>query len=450
MNMKRPLPLLIIAFLWLVSATPVWATQQVTLHEALSATLLERPMVQASAAEVAVAAAGLQEQSSRYLPRLTLSERFVRTDEPGGSLFISLNQKRLKLTQDADDYNDPPARSDFETRLTLSQPLFDPDLNFDRERAKLKWETAGALDERRREDAALATLQAYLAVQQGHAGLGWAEQSLEETEELVAMAREREKAGTGLRADTLRSEVLRNDARRQLLIAGNALLSAQRRLALAIGRVDGEVDIAEPVLVDGLPLPDAGASMQRGDLTALSKAVSGAELAARQVKAAYLPRVGLQASYVRHEQDLSFSDNNEAWSVSAGLEWLLFDAGERSSALAGARARQRALEFHQSEENRQARFAVAEALQQSAEAVARLELARSSLAAAEAGRNLTSPRYAAGLASLSDLLAVQTELARVRSELAAAETNLLSTRANVYYAQGTLLQALLPESEIHP
>jgi outer membrane protein TolC len=77
-------------------------------------------------------------------------------------------------------------------------------------------------------------------------------------------------------------------------------------------------------------------------------------------------------------------------------------------------------------------------------------MAKSSLAAAEAGRDLTSPRYAAGLASLSDLLAVQTELARVRNELAAAETNLLSTRANVYYAQGTLLQALLPESEIHP
>ena len=163
-----------------------------------------------------------------------------------------------------------------------------------------------------------------------------------------------------------------------------------------------------------------------------------------------MPRVGLQASYVRHEKDLSFDENADAWSVTAGLEWLLFDAGERSSALAGARARQRALELRQNEKNRQARFAVAEALQKSAEATAQLELTRSSLAAAEAGRDLLSPRYTAGLASLSDLLAVQTELARVRSELADAETGLLSARANVYYAQGTLLQALIPESETRP
>ncbi len=450
MKMKPSLLPLILVPLWLVSAIPVWAVEQVTLFEALSATLQEQPTVLSAAAEVDAAAAEVQKQNSRYLPRLTLSERLVRTDEPGGSLFISLNQKRLKLTQDADDYNDPPARSDFETRLTLNQTLFDPDRKFDRGRAELKLAAAGALEERRREEATLATLQAYLAVQEGHARLGWVEQSLEESEELVAMASEREKSGIGLRADTLRSEVLRNDAHRQHLIARHALLSAQRRLALAIGRAAGEVDIAEPAQIDALALPDAGASLQRADLTALARSVESAELATRQERAAYLPRAGLQASYVRHEQDLSFADNADAWSASAGLEWLLFDGGERSSAVAAARARQRVLELQENEANRQAHFAVAEALQQSAEAEAQLELARSSLVAAEAGRDLTSPRYDAGLASLSDLLAVQTELARVRSELAAAEANLLSTRANVYYAQGTLLQALLPESEIRP
>jgi len=61
-----------------------------------------------------------------------------------------------------------------------------------------------------------------------------------------------------------------------------------------------------------------------------------------------------------------------------------------------------------------------------------------------------SQRYAAGLENLTGLLDVQTELARVRSELAAAETGLITARANVYYEQGTLLQALFPESEGRP
>jgi outer membrane protein TolC len=441
---------LMLGLILLCSTTPARAVEQVTLSEALAATLRERPMVQASAANVAAAEAAAQVRSSRYLPRLSLSERFVRTDEPGGSLFTSLNQKRFELSPDASSYNDPPARSNFETRLTLSQPLFDPDLKFDKERAALNRDAASALHGRHREEAVLATLMAYLAVQQGHARQGWAEQSLAEAEELVTMAQEREAAGTGLHADTLRSEVLRNDVRRQLLVARNSVQSAQRRLALAIGRPDGMIDIAAPAPNNAIPLPDENAAMQRGDLAAMAKTVAGAELATRQKQATYLPRIGLQASYFWNERDLTFTDEAESWSVSAGLEWLLFDAGERSSALAGARARQLALELQEREQHRQARLAVAEAIQQTEEAVAQLELAQSSLASAEASRELVSQRYAAGLATISDLLAVQTELARVRSELASAETGLIAARAQIYYEQGTLLQALRPESEARP
>jgi outer membrane protein TolC len=102
------------------------------------------------------------------------------------------------------------------------------------------------------------------------------------------------------------------------------------------------------------------------------------------------------------------------------------------------------------EQQRQARLAVTEATQKAEEATAQLELAHSSLAAAEASRELVSQRYGAGLATMSDLLAVQTELARVRSELVAAETGLVTARAQIYYEQGTLLQVLLPESEARP
>ncbi len=443
----RYLPLFL---LLIIAASPARAVERVSLDQALSSTLRDQPLVLSSAAEVSAAEADARGRFSRYLPRLTLSERFVRTNEPASSLFIALNQKRFKLSQEASAYNDPPARSNFETRLTLNQPLFDPDLKFDRERAALNWSAANALHDRYREGAVLATLVAYLNVQQGHSRLEWAKQSLREAEELVAMAREREAAGIGLHADTLRSEVLQNDARRQLLTAGNTLKTAQRRLALAIGRAEGEVDIAAPAMVDILALPDAEASMRRGDLEAMALTVEGADLATRQQKATYLPKVGLQASYLRNDSDLPFAEDANAWSISAGMEWLLFDSGERSSAVAGARARHLAMDLQRREEERQAKLAVIEALQQAEEAVVQLELAQSSLAAAAASRDLVSQRYAAGLAVLTDLLNIQTELARVRSELAAAETGLLTARANVYYEQGTLLQALLHESEALP
>lgn len=65
MKMKPSLLQFIFVPFWLVSAVPVWAVEQVTLFEALSATLQERPMVLAGAAEVDVTAAEVQEQNSR-------------------------------------------------------------------------------------------------------------------------------------------------------------------------------------------------------------------------------------------------------------------------------------------------------------------------------------------------------------------------------------------------
>lgn len=442
--------LLLTALLLICSVAPALALERLTLSHALAETMQERPMVRASAAEVAAAEATTQVRASRYLPRLRLSEHFVRTNEPAGSFFASLNQERFELSPDADAYNDPPARSNFETRLTLAQPLYDPDLKYERERAELNQQAVSALHGRHREEAALATLLAYLGVQQSQARLAWAEKSLAEAEELLAMSREREQAGTGLHADSLRGEVLRNDAQRQRLTARNSVYSAQRRLALAVGRPNGMVDIAAPAGDDLIPLPDPTATVQRGDLAAMAKTVNGAELATHQRQAAYLPRLGLQASYFWNQRNLDFGEAADAWSISAGLEWQLFDAGERSSAVAGARAKQLALEMQQREQQRQVRLAIAEAVQAAEEAVARLDLARSSLAAAEASRELVTQRYGAGLATMSDLLGVQSELARVRSELAAAETGLISARAQIYYQQGTLLQVLLPESETQP
>ncbi len=407
-------------------------------------------MVAASAAEVEAAESDARALSRRYFPRLTLSERFVRTDEPGGSLFIDLNQERFELSPDAATYNDPPARSNFETRLTLRQPLFDADIKFDRQRADLRSVAASDRHARHREEAVMATLGAYLDVQLAHAQQEWAKQSLVEAEELLSVARQQESAGIGSHADTLRVAVLNNDSQRQVLVAGNAVKTTQRLLALAVGRADGQCDIAGPVRTDLIGLSAEPIAIQRGDLEAMGKTVAAADLAARQKKSAYLPKVGLQASYFRNDGDPGFVDNADAWSVSAGFEWLLFDAGERSQAVAGARARHLALVLQKQEQDRQARIALTEAFQNAEEAVVQLQLAESSLVAAEASRELVSQRYAAGLATLTDLLAVQTELTRVRSELVAAETGRLRACADVYFAQGTLLQALLPEREVQP
>jgi outer membrane protein len=89
-------------------------TETVGLEQALREAVADRPQAVAARQQAVAARAAADEAGSRNLPRVTLSENFVWTNEPAGSLFISLNQEDLRLSSNADAYNFPPSRKDFE------------------------------------------------------------------------------------------------------------------------------------------------------------------------------------------------------------------------------------------------------------------------------------------------------------------------------------------------
>lgn len=422
--------------------------EQVTLAEALHAAMADRPLVRAQAAESEAARQDLAAAASRYLPRLSLNEQFHRTNEPGGSLFISLNQKNLKLSQTADPYNDAPARQDFETRLTLMQPLYDTDIAYGEKRAAVNADAATAAERQGRENAVSTVLNAYLDVQMNLQQVTSAQTALTEAEEVLAIAEQRQKADLGLKADTLRARSMANRAQLELLTARHSLRLSKQQLAFSMGRPSGEVDIAAPLPLSMIAEPVYDANLQRGDLKALELQAKEASLVARQEQARLLPKANLQASYMLHDADMPLGSSADAWSLTAGLRWEFFDGFERNHRTAGADARRvAAVERHQ-DRTRQVRLALEKARLQNEQAGVAVELAQSSKAAAQEAKSTILQRYQAGLARLSDLLAIQTELERARSSLVEAETNQLRARAMAHYQQGTLLRALsLSEGE---
>ena len=117
-----------------------------------------RPKLLAAEEEVNVAISAHQASQAQALPRLTLSERFYATNEPAGSLFISLNQESLELSPTADSYNNPPDRHDFETRLSLDQTIFDPEVYYGRKKTAVRQAVAKDLLKRSRENIAFQVL----------------------------------------------------------------------------------------------------------------------------------------------------------------------------------------------------------------------------------------------------------------------------------------------------
>jgi len=429
---------------------PLLRAETVELGRALHEAVTARPQAVAARHQADAARAAADAAASRYLPRATLSENLLWTDEPAGSLFISLNQEELELSPTADAYNFPPSRKDFETRLTLEQPLYDPDIAFDRRRAEKGADAARAGAEWSAEQAAFAAFRAYLEVQRSAAALAWSESSRREAEETVRLATERHAAGTGLKADMLRARVQLAEAGRRVTTADNDLHLSRRGLALTMGRESGEVEIATPLSPEELAAPELRLPLQRPDLQAAALEVEQATLAWRQSRSAYLPRAALTASYALHDGGAPFGTDAGSWALGAGLSWELFDGGSRGHGERRAAALRQASEARRLEAERQARFQLEEAQLRALEARANLATARASVAEAEESRRLQQERYAAGLVELTELLETQAALDRARLDAVEAESRLVFALGNIRLQSGTFLQTFLPAEELSP
>jgi len=439
--------ILCVAIATLFMPQPLLA-QTVALKQALRDAVTQRPAAEAARQQALAVRHAAGEAKSYYLPRITAAENFAATNEPGNSMFMTLNQEKLDLS-DPSALNHPGTTRDFETKVTLEQPLFNPDVSYGYHRAQKGAEAAAASARWSEEKIAFGAYSAYLGLQQAHAALGWAQTSHKDALEMLRVAAQRRKAGVGLKADELRARVFLAEAERRLVSVKNNLAIARERFALALGQPGADLDIAAPLtpaLFEGKPV--AG-QMSRADLQALTLQSQAADLAYRQSKAEYLPKVGLQASYSLHDSSNPFGAEGKSWTVGAGLTWDLFDGSRRAEGKARAEALKRAVDARRLDAARQANFQVNKARLHAQEARLNLTTANQAVKEAAEGHRLTLERYRAGLANLSDLLGTQSALDQARLDAVKAEAGLLMALGNIRFQDGTFLKTFLPD-EVKP
>ena len=430
---------------WIILLVPSMGRgETLDLRKTLQLAVQERPFAQAARYQSEVSRYSAKEALSAFLPRLTLTENFYWTNEPAGSMFISLNQQKLELSNDAANYNDPPSRKDFETRLSFKQKIFDPGIYYGLKRADKGADSAERQANWSRQQAAFEAFRAYLHVQQSQAALAWVEAARLEADEIHRLAKERWQNGVGLKAELLRAKVLLSRAGQRVLTAENDLHIARQTLALAVGQSGTEVAIGPPV-EESLFTVSIGSSIdERADLLALQAQMEEVDLARRQDRAAYLPVVGMDASYAFHDGGTPFGTEAEDWTIRGGLTWELFDGFQRSARLNQSVARHKSLQAQWRETRLQAELQAREAGLRLEEARLNLESAKAAHEAARESRRLMHERYEAGLSRFGDLLEVQKELDQARFDKVVAKNRLLLAHGNLLLQKGIFLKVLLP------
>jgi len=423
-----------------IAATPASGQQRLTLAEATAEALAKSDLLRAEDARGAGAAAAVAAARGNLLPTLTFEERYLATDNPAYDFSMKINQGNFTpadLQGAPGTFNNPDPIGDFQTSITLTQPIYSRRAILGVAMARAE---AGAVNldrDRRREQVAHQVLQAWLGSQAVEAYRETAIRAEADAVEHLRLAGVAEEAGTGLASDRLRAEVALAEARRMSLTVENDLEIARRGLGLAVGREEALAP-AESGPVTAPPDLEtlvAGAG-RRADLRAFETRVANSRRAAKLAGAVRLPEVGLTGSLQANDPDIPFGTAGTSYMVGLGVTWRLFDGFRTRAAEAQAEAGARQAESYLAAMTKEARFRVREAWLRLQEARAGIAIAESALAAAEEGVRLVRVRYENGLAPMVTLLDAQSALNRARSDAARAHAGVGAALGELLFRAG--------------
>lgn len=196
------------------------------------------------------------------------------------------------------------------------------------------------------------------------------------------------------------------------------------------------------------------AMADRPDLMAQIAEIRAADNEVRSAKAEYRPQIVLSASGAQQaiwpsvDYGQVGAANEPVWSASLGVEWRIFDGGERKNRLAMAESRKREAQDEFTDKHDQAQREVWTAFigfrtarRQEQAAVALIDSASTSYSA-----SLDAYKY--GVKNLVDVVTAEKQLALARLSSVSARSQLFLQAVQLEFVTGNLLRSLPPATKL--
>jgi outer membrane protein TolC len=438
------LALVLVTMLTLTVAAYSYAAELLTVEQAVSMALEHNPGLRAADAQVETAEAGVLKASSGFLPRVTLSETWSRTDSPLMALGARLNREIVTPADfDPAVLNNPEAISNYNTRLAVMQPVFNGGKeHIGRKQAWLAKDASIQDRERTKQETVFNVVKAYYGLMLAKEFHKVALQSLETSEANVKLAQARYQAGAVLQSDLLRARVQLAEVREMLTRSGNNEKLATAALNFAMGAPQG----TEYELSGALPAQEqkAGvnayineAASKRPDLLSMELNRRNAEKSVAMARADYLPGLNVMGQ-VDWNSDRLAGDDAKSWAVMAVLQWNLFDGLVTRSKVKEALATSSRMKSLEEQTKSAVQLQVRQAYYNLTASLERISVSASSVQEADEGLRIVQKRYETGMTTFVDVLGAENSLIRARTNALQALYDNNIAQAELKLAVGTL------------
>jgi outer membrane protein len=424
--LKRVLAIAVVA----VVASRASAQTKLTFGEALSRALEVNDTIERTRQEINLAEATKKQLLSNVLPRVTLTGDLTRN---------SIEQK----FGEGDDSIAILPRNDWAYRVTLSQPVFAGRRELRAySQAKINVENAKEQTLASEEAMLLRVASSYLAVVNADQRVAIENRNIELAQRRLDQAKAFFEAGEVTKVDVYRAETAMKAAQRMM-----ALAKQQREHAVAQLRTDLDLDGEVEVVPPQRPVPElpdeatlvAKAEASRPEVDIARNIVQIARLEVSKQRGWAYPTVTFDGGWINQKTPFpadSYSYGALRFSVP------IFQSGEVSARVAGAKAQQKQAEIALGEAQTGVREDVRRALADLEAANTSMQLANEQLTAAEAEYQQSFELYRAQEATSLDLAASETSLADARRAVAEETLNHDLAGLRVWYAAGALKEAV--------
>ncbi|HFD11231.1 MAG TPA: TolC family protein [Crenotrichaceae bacterium] len=433
--------LITFGFTLLLANSLVYA-DKFTLSEAVDYALRNNPDLQIMQERIGQAEAQLGEALSSFYPQIKTRLSYEHTDNPSRAFGMIISQRRLNLNNT--DFNHPGGTDNYRPEVIANYSLFRGGQDYQLSKAARLGVDVARLDQsalrNRLTQAVQSTFYGYLAAVEAHKV---ALRSMEAVSSELKDSRIRYQAGTVLKSDVLSLDVQLAEVKDEEIKAANAIELVRTGLKTLLG-LDAEQSL-DIVPQSDWQLPEQRldydalldeAFSQRPEMLAASKRVKISRRRLSAAQGAYLPRANAYLSYGSDSKNLEFSRSRDNVTAGVQLEMDIFSGFATQQKVNKAKHQLVEAETAVTKTRLQIENDVKTAYLKLKEALARLDVTKASVLAAEEALRIVTEQRKAGAATVTRYIEAQVARDKALSRTIAARFDALSAQAQLDQAIG--------------
>ena len=387
--------------------------------------------------DVNIARAQYRQTNSVFLPRVTLEETAISTNNPL-SVFGSLLRQEVVTSADfnPDLLNDPDHAENYTTSINVQQPLFNPSGIWARQASKKQLEAVRLQNNRTREYTDFQVKKTWYQLMLAQRQTGIIDTALTAAEANRDQAQNLLEQGMMTKADVIATEVRVKQLQSNRSQAKNQVEQIRRQLGYLLGiNQDVEIITRGTMEIKSVPAlqPEIGKLLQtRSDMQALDYQIDASRKKLTSMKFNFIPSVNLFGSYEWNDDSFLGTDA-ENYMIGATLKWELFNGFSNAGKIQQSRAQLSKAELQYQDRLQQNRIEIQSKLHSLQTAREQVEIAQQTVVQAKESYRIRHNRYKQGMERINDLLTAEATLAQSKLELVSTLYQYNVTVANLEF-----------------